>query len=391
MINSLDKKQLKVAVLLDKDIPTDHSFVQGTLENSLSKRNCHITFIGYKSNIESSKKDNVSFIYVQKGSANFFINKFHKLITFTKKVKESGPYDVLYTRNDPVYLILAWYLKTKNIIRLHFHQISHLHAFASSKKNMIYKIKTVGDLILRKKFLKYADRALLISDEMKVFLDQKWPAFSDKYIVFPMGIEVSEFEDIIPYNQKQLDVTYIGTLAKSRRVDIIIDAVKLYNDTYGPLKLHIWGQSHDKQDDIDLKAHTKKIGAENLVTFYGKVARKEVIENIKNTKIGMAAIPNTGLLKQISPTKLMEYLAAGCCVVATKGIRDQEDIVNEAYGNGHLIDFTAEDIAKAVHSILSDPANADALSQKGREYIFKKRSYTEMASRIWSEFDVLLK
>lgn len=383
-----NNSKIKIAVLVDKEIPTDHSFIQGVLEKSMLNENCEVTFVGYASNAAPVVNDErVRFLTVPDGPSNFFLKKIDKLKSFSAKIEESGPYDVLFTRNDPVFLIIAKQLKAKKSVKLHFHQISHLHAFA--KGNVLYKIKAFGDKLLRKTYLKYADRILVISEQMKTFLDKEWPMFSDKYIVYPLGVEVGDFENPKPYAERSHDVVYIGTLAGSRRVDVMIDAVKIYNEKYGPLVLDIWGASHNPQDDENLKQHAQNRGIVDKIKFHGKISRQEVLAKLKDTKIGLSAIPSTGILNQISPTKLMEYLAAGSCVIATGGIKDQVDIINEAYGGG-LINFNAEEIAEAIHNILNDNNKAEALSQQGREYILEKRSYKTMAQKLRAEMQQLL-
>lgn len=385
----ISKKKISIAVLVDKDIPTDHSFLQGVLEKSMYKENCEVTFIGYPSGLKPVAPEGAKFITVDNPPDNFFKKKYHKVVNFINKIKEAGPFDVLYTRNDPVYLIIAWHLKKAGVVKLHFHQISHLHAFASARGNTVYKIKSSGDIFLRKIFLKYADCIMLISEQMKSFLDKEWPQFKSKYLVYPLGIEVGDFKDSKPYNQRNYEVVYIGTLAASRKVDVIIDAIRIYNEKYGNLEMHIWGGSHNKQDDIFVKNHAKKAGLENKIHFYGKIGRLEVLEKLKDTKIGLSTIPNDGILNQISPTKLMEYLAAGCCVVATGGIKDQEDIIQGAYGENPIV-FEANAIADAIYTILNDNDKANQLSLAGREYIFENRSYSQMAKQLRSEMEELL-
>ncbi|MCR5861707.1 hypothetical protein LRS05_05960 [Flavobacterium sp. J372] len=45
-----NNSKIKIAVLVDKEIPTDHSFIQGVLEKSMLNENCEVTFVGYASN-----------------------------------------------------------------------------------------------------------------------------------------------------------------------------------------------------------------------------------------------------------------------------------------------------------------------------------------------------
>jgi glycosyltransferase involved in cell wall biosynthesis len=116
-----------------------------------------------------------------------------------------------------------------------------------------------------------------------------------------------------------------------------------------------------------------------------------VLEKLKQSKIGLSTIPASEIFSQISPTKLMEYLAAGCCVVATKGIKDQEEIMRSAFGEEILIDFEPAQVAEAIHEILADQNKAVEMTKRGRNFIFEKRSYNEMAKRLRADMDFLIK
>ena len=51
----------------------------------------------------------------------------------------------------------------------------------------------------------------------------------------------------------------------------------------------------------------------------------------------------------------MEYLGAGCCVIANKGIDEQDYIINAAFGEQELLDrFDPDLIADKLHQKLSN-------------------------------------
>lgn len=62
----------KIVVLVDKELPTDHSFIQGVLEKSMPKIGYEVTFVGYKSNLKELHLDGVKYATIAKPSLNFF-------------------------------------------------------------------------------------------------------------------------------------------------------------------------------------------------------------------------------------------------------------------------------------------------------------------------------
>lgn len=382
----------KIVVLVDKELPTDHSFIQGVLEKSMPKVGYEVTFVGYKSNLKELNLEGVKYATITKPSLNFFLLKIHKILNFKKIIENEGPFDILFSRNDPAFLILGWWLMKKKSIRNHFHQISHLHAFVTSEKSISYRIKRYGDLMIRKLFMNHVNGILLISEQMRRFLLDVWPSYASKYIIYPMGVDVSMFENDIKIEDRAYTVTYIGTLAKSRRIDLMVDAINCYNQKYGPLDFHIWGESTNQNDNIEIRKYVEKLNLKDKVHFHGKVSRSEISKILSQTKIGLSTIPISEIFKQISPTKLMEYLGAGCCVIANKGIDEQDYIINAAFGEQELLDrFDPDLIADKLHQKLSNKMMLQQESDKGKAFIVSYRDYRIMAQRLDEDFKKLSK
>lgn len=375
----------RIVVLTDKDLPTDHSFIQGVMEKVLPAFSQQVTFVGFGKD-SSNHTSLASYKLTNPWSKNFAIKKLQKLLIFTKLVNECKP-DVLFTRNDPVYLIIAWILKLYHPKLIHVHQISHLHAYSTTlRKKITFRVKASGDLLLRRIFISKADLILLISEEMHTFLSNEWKKHAHKFQIYPLGVLSSEFKSSIPLKSREMDIGYIGTLSKSRELYTIVDGLEIYNQKYGNAVLHIWGQSHDPEDDKRLKSYVKDRGLSDKIKFYGRVSRAEVMTALKQIKIGLSVIPPKGLLKQISPTKLMEYMASGCFIIASRGIKDQDMILSDAK-TGIIIDFDSQQLATALKKALDSIETLEPLAQIGQEYILKHRSYETMGQRLLNDIE----
>ncbi len=250
------------------------------------------------------------------------------------------------------------------------------------RNSFVYRIKASVDLFLRRFLLSYVDLILTISESMNLFLETEWAKHKEKLRVYPLGVLSDDFPIFIPFDERKIDLAYIGTLAKSRELNVIIDAIKLYTVNYSDeIVLNIWGESHEPRDNELLRQYIKDLGLRDNVLMHGKVDRKEILKLLPNVKIGLSTIPAKGLLVQISPTKLMEYLAAGCEIIATKGILDQEKIIKEA-SVGNLIDFSPNQIANEINNILNVKTKNERFGDIGRTFIFRNRSYEDMGQRL---------
>ncbi|MCF6359279.1 MAG: glycosyltransferase [Cyclobacteriaceae bacterium] len=371
----------KFVVMVDKNLPTDHSFIQGLFEKVLPEKSQEIVFVGFQGDLDIDR-EYITFNFIKPWSDNYVLRKTQKVFSFTYNMFKVNP-DVLYTRNDPTYLIIGFFFKIFKKKGVHVHQISHLHAYSKTLRNsFVYRIKASVDLFLRRFLLSYVDLILTISESMNLFLETEWAKHKEKLRVYPLGVLSDDFPIFIPFDERKIDLAYIGTLAKSRELNVIIDAIKLYTVNYSDeIVLNIWGESHEPRDNELLRQYIKDLGLRDNVLMHGKVDRKEILKLLPNVKIGLSTIPAKGLLVQISPTKLMEYLAAGCEIIATKGILDQEKIIKEA-SVGNLIDFSPNQIANEINNILNVKTKNERFGDIGRTFIFRNRSYEDMGQRL---------
>lgn len=377
---------MRMLVIVDKYLPTDHSFVEGVLATSLPKLGVSVTFLGFSTSYSGRMRiGSADYRLVKPWPGGLFIEALQMLVTFPFFMWRAERYDAVFTRNDPIALILGrLYRVLRNRRARHLHQVSNLHAEAilqSDNFSIWYKIASLGDLLIRKLFLQKVTHIFAVSERMKNDLRARYPSVAERVDWLPLGVLKEDFAYPMDYRSRPNDVAYIGTLAASRRLDVVVDAVEVYNQRYGPLRLKIWGSSHNPKDDRKLIAYVRRKGLKECVQFFGRVPRKQMVRELMTTKIGLCTIPPEGLFQQSSPAKLMEFLAAGCCVIATRGIPDQDSII-KASGGGLLVDFKADAIAAGIHQLLSQPDQAAQMSAKGRAYILKHRDYVAMARKI---------
>lgn len=378
---------MRMLVITDRRLPTDHSFIKGVLATELPKLGVDVTFLGFSTQYQGSVEiDGVKYQLFKPWPGGLFVEALQMLLVFPTFMWRVKRFDIVFTRNDPIALILGWlYRLLRNPQARHLHQISFLKAeeiLQQDRSSSIgRKIAAYGDLAIRKLFLGSVDRVFAVSKAMKKYLCLKYPKLAGRIDFLPLGILPQDFTSPMEYSTRPIDVVYIGTLARNRRLEVIVDAVQIYNQLYGPLTLKIWGSSHDPRDDDALKAYVQKNGLEKHIKILGKISRKQLIEKLQKTKIGLSTIPPEGLFLYSSPTKLMEYMAAGCCVIATRGIPEQETIIKES-GGGILVDYRPEAIAAAIHRLLSNPKEAAKMAMRGHAYILKHRNYALMAQKV---------
>ncbi len=99
----------KFVVMVDKNLPTDHSFIQGLFEKVLPEKSQEIVFVGFQGDLDIDR-EYITFNFIKPWSDNYVLRKTQKVFSFTYNMFKVNP-DVLYTRNDPTYLIIGFFLR----------------------------------------------------------------------------------------------------------------------------------------------------------------------------------------------------------------------------------------------------------------------------------------
>ena len=375
---------MRLLVITDKLLPSDHSFVQGVLQTALPALGVEVTFFGFSHTRHGRwGEGGVRYRAFRPWPGGVAAEALQLVARFVPLLLGRARYDAVFTRNDPVALLLGRLYRARHRRARHAHQISFLHAeglLAQGARGGA-RLKAYGDLLLRNALLPGVDRVFAVSAQMARDLRRRHPRMGARLDHLPLGVLPADFEGALPYEARPIEAAYVGTLGAARRLEVVVEAVARYNADHGPLTLHVWGASHDPQDDEALRGHVARLGMQQRVLLLGRLPRAEVLERLKRTQVGLCAIPPEGVFVHSSPTKLMEDMAAGCCVVATSGIDDQERIVRES-GGGVLVAFTPEAIAAGLRRALGDPTFAARAAARGRAYILEHRDYAAMARKV---------
>lgn len=101
---------------------------------------------------------------------------------------------------------------------------------------------------------------------------------------------------------------YIGGLYESRGIREVVLAMKDLDAV-----LHLAGTF----DDPLLLAELESSSAWKKVTYHGQVGRSTIQQILSQCSVGIVTLHPTPSYKEAYPIKMFEYLAAGCCVLAS--------------------------------------------------------------------------
>lgn len=294
--------------------------------------------------------------------------------------------DVILVRNDIMFLAFALYAARRSNAKVVF-QLSHLKEeellerseFAISQWRVIGRRAVAWlSLKLRTMLMRRCDVVMPISDAMARRVAEKLSP-TTLVLPFPLGVDPEIFYPRSgPTRPGVITFVYIGTLSSVRRLNVVIDAFALTRSRFPAVKLLIAGSSPFLEDVASLKDHVRKCGVSSAVEFLGQLPRNRMGTILAQADVALCAIPSDGILTTISPTKLMEYMAAALPVIATWGIDEQERLVLDADA-GLLTDFDSAAISTAMLAYATDSNLRRKHGRNGRAYILESRNYNSMA------------
>ena len=176
---------------------------------------------------------------------------------------------------------------------------------------------------------------------------------------------------------------YPGTLNWHQGVDVAINALGLLRDKVPNLKFLIIGDGPDRDK---LQAMVKQHHLEDRVSLAGSRPLEKVAETMATIDIGVVPKRRNSFGNEAFSTKIMEFMAMGVPVVASKTRIDQY------YFDSSVVHFfesgVAEDLAAKLLELINDPDRRQSLRLNAMKFIdqnnweVKKHEYLDLVERI---------
>ena len=211
-------------------------------------------------------------------------------------------------------------------------------------------------------------------------------------MVSPTGISRQRFETLTPSNIKMIKpkgkrvIIYVGVVAKSRKLEVLIEAFKRLLSIRDDVILLIVGTGNAFED---LKVLVQTLGLSENVVFTGEVKQNEVPYYLNMADVTVCPIPPFSFYKMSSPAKLFEYMAMGKPVVANVEIPEHKEVIEQS-GGGLLVQYTPDAFARGILTLLNDEQMARELGNKGRNWVLCNRTYDILAVKLKERLQTLI-
>jgi len=207
---------------------------------------------------------------------------------------------------------------------------------------------------------------------------------ADKLTAVPMGISPNVVSMQIGPPPGESAVVYLGTLARSRRLDMIIHAFDLVARAVPRAKLYLVGGGDDARDERHLRDEVERLGLGERVVFTGFLPRDQALQYVARADVCLSPFYPTPIFNSTSPTKLIEYMALGRAVVGNH--HPEQRMLIEESQCGRSVEWDARAFADGIIEILADPAAAAEMGRRGRSYVLEHRGYERIAQLVESRY-----
>jgi glycosyltransferase involved in cell wall biosynthesis len=209
--------------------------------------------------------------------------------------------------------------------------------------------------------LKFTAKVICVSEGVKRHLE-KLGFKSDKIGVIYNGIATEEFTNIQneTFAGRDANIIMVARFAYQKDHATLIKAVKILQDGHYPCQTLLIGGGKQKYKE-QCVALSRKLGLTATVRFLNHKTRAEIRELLGRTKIFVLATHHEGL-----PLALIEAMAAGCLVIASK-VDGVSELIDHGQ-NGFLIppqDPVA--LAQTIKMVFDNEQMAAAVAKSGQE------------------------
>jgi len=252
---------------------------------------------------------------------------------------------------------------------------------------LLYRIRgKFSGLLLYRVLLPAADHVFVQSEQMRRNVASHGIPL-EKMTAVPMGFSAPQFQpagatrSVIPAGEPCF--LYLGSLAKSRRVDFLLRVLSRVRRKKPDVKLYLVGCADDPRDEQELVSEARALGVLDAVVFTGHLPRAEALRYVQDADVCVSPLYPTPVFEAASPTKLIEYMAVGKPVVANTQ-PEQELLIREGRC-GHCVSYDEDAFAEAILNLLQAPELAREMGARGRRYALKHRAYGAIADVVERE------
>ena len=215
------------------------------------------------------------------------------------------------------------------------------------------------------------------------------PVIRDKFLKINLNtLDVNNFpilEELANtsnWSQKQNEVVYVGSIAKIRGIEEVVQALAYTNE----IRLNLAGKFSEKS----VEENVKNDAAWSKVNELGFLNRQQVGDVLAKSKVGLVTLHPVINYIDALPVKMFEYMAAGIPVIASNFPLWREIV--EGNQCGVCVDpLDPKAIGEAIQYLIDHPEQAEQMGENGRKAVEEKYNWTIEEQKLLALYEALAK
>lgn len=368
----------KLLYITDQDEYTDHSFIGPLFEKYLKVHFIIdiVYFSEFKTEVE--KKDEHRFIIPKLEAAR----SIQELSNAKIDLKE---YSFVFVRNSAEVL--------KNVLahsREYDYKVGYRLSFPKRRAQM-----EVDQADNKSSFLKFLNNAISTFSETKminqcdIFLPTSKQMAEEYYegvrvrtFVCPPAIDPETMHDNIQHEADEKRFFYAGTLDKLREFETVLEAFDKVESSKWKLTIST------KDPDYAVQVVRKYSNIADHVEICNAKNKKELLELIAKSDIGVSILPEIPLFNTSTPVKIMDYYSSGIPCIMTNNANNNT-LFTDDY-DAWFCKFNVNSIKEKIESITElSKEEVTKVGIRGQERLLEIRNYKRIADDLAHQLNIL--
>ncbi len=240
----------------------------------------------------------------------------------------------------------------------------------------------VFKVVLYRILLRLADHIFVQSEQMRRDVAAQGIPL-EKMTPVPMGVKINdaaaalqdERRTVLPPSEPC--IVYIGTLSKVRRLDFLVRTLFEVRKQVPNARLYLAGRGDAPDDEELLATEARRLNVSDGLVLLGLLPQPEALRYVREADVCVSPLFPNPILNAGTPTKVVEYMAAGKAVVAND--HPDQRLLVEGSGGGYCVSYDETQFAEAIVKLLREPQTAKAMGILGRRYVMEHRAYSKIA------------
>jgi glycosyltransferase involved in cell wall biosynthesis len=197
--------------------------------------------------------------------------------------------------------------------------------------------------------------------------------------VLANGVNTERFLETAqtPRGTSPFTIGFVGTLKPWHGVSVLLESFRQFHRRYPKSRLLVVGDGPERES-LEKEAHEYQLGS--AVTFTGAVAPEKIPDYLKQMNIAVAPYPALDNF-YFSPLKILEYMAAGVPVVASR-VGQIPDFIEHGVTGLLCPPGEADELTVLLSDLFQQPVFAKRLAKAARQKVEREHSWDVVVSKM---------